>query len=213
MAIITPNNLDVKNQVAPAPSLHDDGSNYEWRMCFNEQSEFADADELHEFISILFDPEYSALETDEEKAKARIVYAHRFQVMARARVLANMTEEQSDALSEEEWAVLTYGEDLDSADPYGWGSGTLGTVGEDFDTWSSDIPLVLVSTSYAPYTEIPRPISSEGDYKYVKNIIWIRPESEIDFLRSLKHTGYIAFGKPQAAPRADARARANSEKS
>ena len=129
-------------------------------------------------------------------------------------ILAQLEPEQTDEMPDWEWSVLTYGEEEGSLDPFGWGTGWAdgeeGTLGEkqenSIDVWSSTIPLVLVTTSYAPFTDIPKPLSTEGDFKYVKNIIWIRPETEKEFLRSLSHTGYIKFGSPQAAPRANAKA-------
>ena len=36
VSILTANNVAGRDNFAPAPELHDDGSNFEWRMFFNQ---------------------------------------------------------------------------------------------------------------------------------------------------------------------------------
>ena len=100
-----------------------------------------------------------------------------------------------------EWDVLVWGDENVGVDPYGWGDGSRpvgGEVDEEVvDVWRSDVPLVLVTTSYAPFTDVPRPMSVEGDYEFVKNIIWLDPSDELRFLQSLSRIGFITFGTPQ----------------
>lgn len=50
--------------------------------------------------------------------------------------------------------------------------------------WEEPIPLVLISTDYAPYTDRPLP---EG------HLYWINPHTEMTFLMSLTDLGAIEF--------------------
>lgn len=48
--------------------------------------------------------------------------------------------------------------------------------------WNHVVPLVLISTDYAPFTEVPAP---EG------NILWVNPYTETTFLNTLNDLGVI----------------------
>jgi len=52
-----------------------------------------------------------------------------------------------------------------------------------FSAWASDLPLLLLATSYAPYTDTPAP---EGDA-----IVWLNPATERTFLDSLQSLGLV----------------------
>ena len=52
----------------------------------------------------------------------------------------------------------------------------------DFDEWAVKYPLFLLTTSYAPYTQAPRP---KGDW-----IVWLDPYTERTYLEALAHLGY-----------------------
>lgn len=204
-AVITANNRASRDTRAPAPATHEDGSNYRWRMFYDEGRTIADADSMSELIELLL-PDYAFLETTEERFGARIAIAQGVQMQVRAQILAELTAEQVAELADWEKAVLEWTGD-GTMDPYGWGdgSGTLGVVNEGKnwtpDVWSSDVPLVLLSTSYDGETGIPAPMSVHGDFKNVPNILWLRPESERSLLESLSRAGVIAFGEPEATPR------------
>ena len=204
-AVITANNPLTRDTVAPAPAVHSDGSNYEWRMFFDQGRRIADADSLDELLDIL-SPGYSFLQNDEERRDARIALAKQVQALSRGVILSSVTPEKAAEIEDWEWNVLTFGED-EVTDPFGWGEGEgiLGELNEELvDFWKSDIPLVLLETSYAPFTEIPIPVSIHGDYwKDVPNMIWLRPFGDLEFLRSLSRIGYISFGSPNAAERPD----------
>ena len=204
-AVITANNRASRDTRAPAPATHEDGRNYQWRMFYDGGRTIADADHLFELIECLL-PDYAHLETSEQRLGARMSIAKGVQMQARAQILANITEEDKLGLEDWEIAVLEWNGD-DTIDPYGWGDGT-GELGTKHpanewvpDIWSSDVPLVLVSTSYGNSTGIPRPISSHGDAYEVPNIVWLRPETEHALLTSLSRIGYIAFGEPDSTPR------------
>lgn len=199
--VLTANLPFARDNVAPAPALHPDGSNYEFRMFFEDGSRIADADTPAELINLLT-PGYSNVTDNNLKAGLRLDLARSVQSLARAVTLGNLSDEDVEAMDEWEWEVLNFGNGgvEDSSDPFGWGDGT-GTLGElnldVVDFWSSKVPLILMETSYAPFTEIPRPVSSLGDYYHsVSNMIWLRPQSEISLLRSLSEIGFITFGNP-----------------
>lgn len=203
-SVITSNNPFARDNVAPPPITREDGTNYPWRMFFDQGQRIADADTLDEMIDILI-PGYLELETREEKLAARIRLGAFVQQLARGAILSPITPEDAEEIEDWEWDVLVYGND-ESRDPFGWkdGTGTLGEFDADgIDVWSSKYPLVLLETSYTPFTEITPPLSSEGDFEYVKNLIWIRPSNEKDFLYSLSRIGFITFGTPAATIRDD----------
>lgn len=204
-AVITANNRASRDTRAPAPATHEDGSNYRWRMFYDEGRTIADADSMSELIECLL-PDYAYLQTKEERLGARIDLAQGFQMQARAEILAGLTAEQDAALQDWEREVLTWNGD-GTLDPYGWGDGTgeigVKSEGADWtpDVWSADVPLILMSVAYGDDSGIPAPISSHGDYQDVPNIIWVRPESERTLLESLNRLGVIAFGTPESTPR------------
>lgn len=51
----------------------------------------------------------------------------------------------------------------------------------ELGTWDSDLPLLLIATGYAPYTDIPAPT---GD-----TVLWLDPATETTFLDSLARAG------------------------
>lgn len=192
--VITANKLDTRDNLVPTPATKPDGSGYPWRMFYNGNQLIADMDTTGEALEVLL-PGYLA-GTDQQRFSDRVQLAETVQALAKATILADLSDEDTEKLSSWEKEVLFF-----SGDPYGWGSGEtpVGSAQDDdnFDLWSQDIPLVLVSTSYAPHTEILKPVSIEGDYEEVKNIIWLRPENELSLLNSLSRIGYITFGVPQ----------------
>lgn len=52
----------------------------------------------------------------------------------------------------------------------------------EFEEWAVEYPLFLLSTSYAPFTQAPRP---KGDW-----IVWLDPYTERTYLEALAHLGY-----------------------
>jgi hypothetical protein len=198
-AIPSANNPLARDNRAPAPAVHEDGTNYPWRMFYENNRRIVDADTTAEVLDFLI-PGYLLLDTEEERLTARTNLARSVQQLGRATIAANITPDESEKITDWEWTILTYGEG-DAQDPYGWGDGTgeLGSQDEEtLDWWTSVHPLVLLDTSYAPFTEIIKPLSGEGDYIEVNNLIWLRPSTELSLLRSLSRIGYITFGTPSA---------------
>lgn len=196
-AVITANLPASRDSRAPAPATHEDGTNYAWRMFYDDGRTIADADTLADLIECLL-PGYSSLDDAKAELGARIVIAKSAQLQVRSEILANLSAEKIESLSEWERAVLMWDKD-DTLDPYGWGDGTgeLGTRSTAHDVWVSSVPLVLVSTSYEGKGGIPRPISIHGDFfANTPNLIWLRPETEHSLLESLSNVGIITFGEP-----------------
>lgn len=204
-AVITANNRASRDTRAPAPATKEDGSNYKWRMFYDDGRTIADADYLSDLIETLF-PDYGFLETNEQRLGARIALAKGVQMQVRSQIIANLNADDVEKLADWEKAVLEWNGD-GTLDPYGWGTGDgelgVAKTGNDWvpDVWSSDIPLVLISTSYDGDTGISHPISIHGDFNEVPNILWLRPETEYALMKSLSRAGYITFGEPDSTPR------------
>lgn len=54
----------------------------------------------------------------------------------------------------------------------------------DFTVWDHQVPVVLIATDYAPYTDVPRPSG---------NITWLDPATETSLLQSLRDLGVILY--------------------
>jgi len=191
--VILANTLQARDARPPAVSLKDDGTFFPWRMFFDGNRRVADTDNISEALEVII-PGYLA---SDDKFSERVRLAETVQMAARSAIATRLTDAQVQNLEEWEWNVLTY-----DGTPYGWGDGSLpvGTEQSDesVDVWKSDIPLVLLTSSYAPHTTILKPLSIEGDYEEVKNLIWLRPEEEFEFLQTLSRIGFITFGVPSA---------------
>lgn len=208
-AVITANNPAARDSVAPPPALKEDGSNYKWRMFYDGGERIADADTTTELLEI-FIPGYQELDSNAQ-FWARVSLGKRVQTTARVVILANATQEELEALQGWEKTLLEWDEE---GDPYGWHDGTQEPksvtpyaqveetdIPQVPDMWRAELPLVLLEVNYAPTSVIAPPLSSYGDRKFVKNIIWIDVLEEQGFLDSLSRIGFITFGTPAAAER------------
>lgn len=199
-SVITANNRAGRDNKTPAPELREDGTNFPYRMFYDGGAMIVDADTVGECVECLI-PNYLNM-SDEAKYDARVDYAQGVRQHLRVHILADL---DPGSVEKWEWDVLSGAYEDDNGvggDPYGWGDGSrkpFGDVDEDvIDVWSSKTPLVLLETSYQPFSDIPKPFSVEGDYEFVSNIIWLRPVDELSFLRSLSYANVISFGSPRA---------------
>lgn len=195
---ITANNLAKRDSKAPAPALKENGENYNYRMFYNNEREIIDADTVSECLNVLI-PGYENITDEEYKQNMRLNLARGVQMAARAQILSTA---DLDELQDWELKVLTYENPNEvNHDPYGWGEGK-GEIGvynpDQIDMWYSKVPLVLIDLNFDPYTNIRRPLSVEGNYVFVSNIIWLEPSEEYAFLKSLSRIGYVTFGTPHA---------------
>lgn len=165
-AIVLRNSREIDGPVKPP--RRDDGSQYPHAMYAADWSMVVFGDTLSDLVSALLGSYRS--EDAEEQLRQRSEYAAEVAALIQAAVLVST---DLSALSDEELEVLNMPRD------------PLGTP--RIDSWDSEVPLILVRTSYGPYTDTPRPI---GD-RTLGNIVWLRPSTEIEFLQSLDAVGYI----------------------
>lgn len=173
------NSREAADEAPPSP-LHEDGTRYPFSMRFDGEKFIAFGDTPAELLGLLISG-YEALDSREQQVE-RIKFATRVQVVTQAMLNAEADPEVLDALTEAESAVIN-GPRFEQ--PHGWGEGDEG------DVWDSPLPLVLVETGYAPYTDFDKPISGMGDVENPPNMIWLRPIDEWEFLTSLAEAGYI----------------------
>lgn len=189
------NNRATRGAQTPAPQLKDDGNPYRFRLLYDEGRSIVDADTAAECLAVLI-PGYLELVTEEERQDARERYIRSQQQHLRVRLMTVTDEAVFNSLEQWEQNVLS----TFLGDVYGWADGADGwehnqPQDEDQpDVWSAPVPLVLMEESYAPVGELTRPLSSEGDYKYVSNLVWLTARDEESLLRSLATTGLVWFG-------------------
>lgn len=164
-------NSSAATDEAPVIPLRPDGSFYRFEMIADGGwSRFYD-DSPAGLLDFLI-PGYLDL-NDQERIAARIRHSIDLQVRLQARLNTFFDKTRR---TPEENAIL------------------LGPrhVQPEVDEWFSQIPLVLVDVFYAPFTDVPRPVSGFGDTALTPNLWWLRPgESEMGYLESLHAAGLI----------------------
>jgi hypothetical protein len=152
--------------------VKDNGSGYRYAMYYNGFTDAAFSDSHEELLSILL-PGY-AKKDEASKMDARIILGQNVASQVQAEILAELPD---GYINDNEFAVLT---------------APRGLRQPEIRVWTSEVPLVAVETSYKPYTNVPRPVSSMSQGTYdADNLWWIRPVEEEDFLVSLHEIGYI----------------------
>lgn len=148
--------------------VKDDGEPFLHSVDFAGKTIFADT--LGEVIDHILDG-YATIdftdEGDDQALFARADACTHFANIAQASVIEHTG--LPDDLNDDEKMALT----LDRSVP-------LELDGE----WSMDVPLVLVATNYAPYTDVPAP---EG------NVVFLNPHTEVTFLVSGSQLGLWTF--------------------
>ncbi len=171
-AVITRN---TRHGQTPEPPQRADGGLYLYAMYFNGNERIAYADELADLLDVLI-PGYADM-AEQERLAGRIRLAIGAQISTQAYINGDVEPDEWNALTDQQRGVLTGPRDTQPA----------------VDFWDPDIPLVLVETGYAPYTDIDQPISGIADVQDPPNMIWLRPIDEWDFLESLHTAGYIVL--------------------
>lgn len=170
MASIIVRNNPAADEAMLAP-LKDDGRSYRYCMYFNGDAEAVFADTYEELLTVLI-PGYSEMdELNADIARIRLAQAVAAQIQAEV-----LSEVDPSTVSAEDMAILTAPRSQKQPEAT-W--------------WKNEIPLVVVETSYAPYTEVPRPASALSDTVDAPNLWWIRPGEDEDFLYSLHEVGYL----------------------
>lgn len=172
----------------------DNGDLYDYFMSYENGRYLAYADDPVDLLDLLI-PGYADSDED-DRIMARIRLALDVQTQAQALVLAAVPQEEIDSLKPWEHKVLVH---EGGSSPHGWGAEAGEPVeagsGETVDIWYSKVPLILVDTGYAPFTDVPRPLSALGDTRNEENLIWLRPSDEEDFLDSLALVNFIYFAR------------------
>lgn len=151
-----------------------DGTPYRYEMVHAAGARRIYADDPADLLAALI-PGYAGARDPVQAARARIVHAAHVQVTLQAAV---NVEYGTEGCTPEERDLLC----ADRAVPP--------AVAE----WTAPVPLVLVDCFYAPVTDLPRPRAvAPGE------ILWLRPATEWDHLRSLSALGVIVLAE-HAAP-------------
>jgi hypothetical protein len=151
----------------PAPPVGPDGQPYPFEMIYADGSWRAYADTPAELLALLIEG-YSDLEDDAARLRERIRYAVDVSVPLQAEAAA---EGDVGGCSVEQRAVLLGARDVPPA------------VAE----WSAPVPLVLVTSYYAPDGPQQRPAEAGGD------ITWLDPQTDESLLTSLHNARWISL--------------------
>lgn len=159
---------------APA-SRREDAAPYRLEMIHAAGTRRSHADEPAELVGALI-PGYPGWLEPVAAARARIRHAAHVQVVAQASINVQLG---LDGCTARERAVLT-------------GERTAPPV---LARWTAPVPLVLVDCFYAPVTGLPRPLAEAPG-----EIIWLRPATDWDHLRSLAELGVITLVEHRSDP-------------
>lgn len=157
------------------PPAREDGGSYGYCMFYNNFEEVAFADTPEELVNILI-PGYSK-STEEDKDFLKIRLAQTLAAKTQAEILSDVNPEN---FTEEDWNILTLPKT---------------TAIKQTLIWKNKTPLILVQTSYSPYTAFNPPASTMGQGYNIPNLWWVRPQEEEDFLISLHEIGEIRIMK------------------
>lgn len=172
-----------KNVTPPAPSVKEDGSFYNWRMFYLENSKIADSDSIEELIDILV-PGYKSILSESERLLVRTNFLSDMAYSLRLLIYSNLSEEELENLEDWEEEKL---EPTRLSPTFNWS--------ESAPVWKSEIPLILLASDYGENDNYP-PLSIEGDFQNSRNLVYLDPTEEITFLESLSRVGFITFGAP-----------------
>lgn len=150
----------------PAPPAAQDGEPYPYEMIYADGSWRGYADRPGELLALLIDG-YADLDDDDARLRERIRYAVDVSVPLQAEAAA---EGDVGACTAEQRAILLGTRDV------------LPAVTE----WSAPVPLVLVSSFYAPDGPQLRPEPAGGD------ITWLDPATDESLLTSLHNARWIS---------------------
>lgn len=156
-----------------APSRREDGSYFPFGVYFDGGRTIAWGDDFEDLIDAM-SPGYLDKD-DQDRLITRITVAIKAQSAVQAQVFVEASDEDIQALTPEQERLV---------------NGSNRERPEIAD-WTSEIPLVLVTTAYQPHTDTPRPVSSYGPYHEVPNMWWINPEDDESLMTDLHTIGYV----------------------
>jgi hypothetical protein len=165
--------LDLADHGPPAVPAHPSGG--AWMYCVYPQSldQAFFSDSATELCGLLI-PGYADIPDDDahEQAVARILHIVRAQVQAQAAINA---QHDLSVLTDEQRAVLTGSRDTQPR----------------VDVWTAPVPLLLVTSFYQPYTDLPVPLPVPPPDFEGTNVIWLDPSDEYETLVALNVCGLI----------------------
>lgn len=170
-----------QGDIVPAPEhressivvVNDAGSPYPLGMVMPSGESFCYADSYSDLVCALI-PDYAHAKTEEDKAYLRIVLADNAAVRRQADILAQL---DVDEVSDGDWATLNAPKTGEGAPEGIW--------------WRSDIPLILVTTTYQPFTGRLRPGSKKDGVQKDNAVWWVDPTDEETLLTTLHEIGYV----------------------
>jgi hypothetical protein len=148
------------------------GRPYELGMVMPNGEDFCYADSVRDLICALI-PGYEQTKEDNERAYLRIVFADMAAVMRQSEILAQL---QGSEVTESEWATLV--------------APKTGPESVRAPWWRCEVPLLVVTTSYIPFTDRERPASVHDGVRG-KNLWWIDPSDEETLITTLHEVGYV----------------------
>lgn len=166
MSVIQSNiSLETDIELYPVPTK-EDGTYYTYELIDSEAWTRVYGDSITEMLQYLI-PNYSG------KYVERLNHAISMQVKVQAQILSFYLDVD---VTDEEYEIL------------------MGPrhIQPQIQTWTSQVPLVLIDSFYKPYTEVNAPIGNfiEKD----DNLLWIQVGgSEQEYLKSLDYLGAIQF--------------------
>lgn len=165
--------LTTTDDLSAGLPAREDGTPWPFAMTTDEHTVFADS--ATELVGHLIDGYDQIDDSDEghdQALSARAGAAAGIAAQMQAVIAASLTEQRKfDPQAESEETLTAIFSDRE-------------TFVADFGSWDHEVPLILVRTGYAPYTDRPAPSG---------NIGWIDPATETTLLRSLDALGAIAF--------------------
>jgi len=154
--------------------VRSDGQAYRYELIYDGGRWRAYADDFPLLVAELIDG-YAELTDEAERAAARTDYAVRVQVISQAQLIVDRS---LDECAPEDEAVLM---------------GTRDTP-PVVETWRAPVPLVLVTSFYAPHTDTPQPTAEPPG-----EILWIDPSDDRSLLLSLHRIGIIVVAERESS--------------
>lgn len=164
--------LDKQSRPFAPPPLPEGAPAFEWCLRFPDRfDKFGFATAPAEIVGLLLRNRDYAYLNPQAALVERIRYAMSVQVWQQARLnFVAQSTMQPDWDDAAEWErELLNGSRVEQ--PHGWPSR------DGRDVWTCNVPLILLTTGYAPYCEIPAP---EG------NVWWLDPLEDESLLASLE---------------------------
>lgn len=166
-----------EGEQAPAAPSHPDGREWAYEMIYAAGDNRAYADTPTDLLDALIDG-YSTLDGTAQ-AHARISLAQ----SARVTMQATFIAERGDGLTPEQRDILNTPQTPHTG------------------PWDSLVPLVVLTSDYQPYTDLPRPIGLPGANDALTNIAWIDVSTDETLIETLHTLGFITVGYDSNANR------------